>query len=151
MQAFLRKDAGRGAHSRCSHTCGLKSVFPEAHVLGKNVILILFRHLRMTELCEALSPTRSHCFSIDSLNAQRPGSQEPGRCAFEPVDKVDRLSQKCKHFFEELQAAASHSLRSHVCGLSRVFSDAHVAGKTDWHFIPSSSDDGTLRGSYTKF
>ena len=26
----------------------------------------------------------------------------------EGVDNVDTLSQKCKHFFEELQAAASH-------------------------------------------
>ncbi len=27
---------------------------------------------------------------------------------FEPADKVGRLSQKCKHFFEEMQATASH-------------------------------------------
>ncbi len=26
----------------------------------------------------------------------------------EAVDKVDSLSQKCKHFFEEMQAAVSH-------------------------------------------
>ena len=31
-----------------------------------------------------------------------------GAAVFEAVDKVDSLSQKCKHFFEELQAAASH-------------------------------------------
>ena len=40
---------------------------------------------------------------------------------------------------------------SHVCGLSRVFSDAHVAGKNKFDLIPSSSDDGTLRGSCTRF
>ena len=55
--------------------------------------------------------------------------------AFEAVDKVDSLSQKCKHFFEEMQAAASHGAAflaaPHVCGLSRVFSDAHVAGKNN--------------------
>ena len=53
----------------------------------------------------------------------------------EAVDKVDSLSQKCKHFFEEMQAAASHGAAflaaPHVCGLSSVFSDAHVAGKNN--------------------
>ncbi len=49
-----------------------------------------------------------------------------------------------------MQAAASHSLRSHVCGLSSVFSEAHVPGKNRLYLIPSSADDGTLRGSCTK-
>ena len=53
--------------------------------------------------------------------------------AFEAVDFVVSLSQKCKYFFEEMQAAASHGAAEHaaphVCGLSSVFSDAHVAGK----------------------
>ena len=55
----------------------------------------------------------------------------PGRMSrgVEADDYVDSLSQKCKHFFEEMQAAASHSLRSHVCGLSSVFSESHVPGK----------------------
>ena len=57
------------------------------------------------------------------------------RSPFEAVDKVDSLSQKCKHFFEEMQAAASHGAAflaaPHVCGLSSVFSDAHVAGKNN--------------------
>ena len=39
---------------------------------------------------------------------------------------------------------------SHACGLSSVFSDAHVAGKNRFHFLPSSADDGTLRGSCTR-
>ena len=39
---------------------------------------------------------------------------------------------------------------SHVCGLSSVFSEAHVPGKNRSNLIPSSADDGTLRGSYTK-
>ena len=68
----------------------------------------------------------------------------------EPVDKVDRLSRTCKHVLEGLQPAASHSLCSHACGLSSVFSDAHVAGKNRFHFLPSSADDGTLRGSCTR-
>ena len=54
----------------------------------------------------------------------------------EPVDKVDRLSQKCKQFFEGMQAAAAHGAAEetapHVCGLSSVFSAAHVAEKTDF-------------------
>ncbi|MCC2259754.1 hypothetical protein AAAT94_00450, partial [Intestinimonas aquisgranensis] len=70
--------------------------------------------------------------------------------AAEPVDFVDRLSQKCKHFFEGMQPAASHSLRSHACRLKRVFSEAHVPGKNGLNFIPSSADDGTLRGSCQK-
>lgn len=65
----------------------------------------------------------------------------------EPVDKVDRLSRTCKHVLEGMQPAASHSLCSHACRLSSVFSDAHVAGKNRFHFFPSSADDGTLRGS----
>ena len=77
MQAFLRKDAGRGAHSRCSHTCGLKSVFPEAHVLGKNVILILFRHLRMTELCEAPASLNGRNDFFDSLQGPYPMGYGP--------------------------------------------------------------------------
>ena len=39
---------------------------------------------------------------------------------------------------------------SHACGLSRVFSEAHVPGKNRLNLIPSSADDGTLRGSCTK-
>ena len=35
---FFEKDAVRRAHSLRSHTCGLRSVFSEAHVPGKNVI-----------------------------------------------------------------------------------------------------------------
>ena len=62
-----------------------------------------------------------------------------------PAD-AGRLSQKCKHFFEEMQPAASHSLRSHACRLSSIFSKAHVLGKNKFHLIPSSADDGTLRG-----
>ena len=58
-----------------------------------------------------------------------------GAAVFEAVDKVDSLSQKCKHFFEEMQAAASHGAAfpaaPHVCGLSSVFFDAHVAGKNN--------------------
>ncbi|MCC2259749.1 hypothetical protein LKD74_17525, partial [Intestinimonas sp. CLA-AA-H199] len=64
------------------------------------------------------------------------------------------LSQKCKHFFEGMQAAAAHGaaegIAPHVCGLSSVFSDAHVAGKNRFDLIPSSADVGTLRGSCTK-
>ena len=70
--------------------------------------------------------------------------------ALEPVDKVDRLSRTCKHVLEGLQPAASHSLCSHACRLSSVFSEAHVPGKNRFYFIPSSADDGTLRGSCTK-
>ena len=54
---------------------------------------------------------------------------------FEPADKVGRLSQKCKHFFEEMQATASHSLRSHVCEPKSIFADVHAAGKNDLNFI----------------
>ena len=39
---------------------------------------------------------------------------------------------------------------SHACRLSRVFSEAHVPGKNRLNLIPSSADDGTLRGSCTK-
>ena len=101
-----------------------------------------------------MCPTASSPASMrTSWSRTSKGTKSPGSSRsrdFEPVDKVDRLSQKCKHFFEEMQAAASHSLRSHVCGLSRVFSDAHVAVKNRSDLIPSSADDGTLRGSCRK-
>src|SRR5699024_4731751 len=67
----------------------------------------------------------------------------------EPVDKVNRLSRTCTHVLEGMQPAASHSLCSHACGLSSVFSDAHVAGKNRLDLIPSPAGDGTLRGSCT--
>ncbi len=35
-------------------------------------------------------------------------------------------------FSKGMQPAASHAQSAHVCGLRRFFSDAHVAGKTDF-------------------
>ena len=40
---------------------------------------------------------------------------------------------------------------SHACRPRSVFSEAHVPGKNKLNLIPSSADDGTLRGSCTKF
>ena len=40
---------------------------------------------------------------------------------------------------------------SHACRPRSVFSEAHVPGKNKFNLIPSSADDGTLRGSCTKF
>ena len=39
---------------------------------------------------------------------------------------------------------------AHACGLRSVFSEAHVPGKNRFNLIPSSADDGTLRGSCRK-
>ena len=39
---------------------------------------------------------------------------------------------------------------SHACSLRSVFPEAHVPGKNRLDLIPSSADDGTLRGSFTK-
>ena len=47
------------------------------------------------------------------------------------VEKLRHASQKCKHFFEGMQAAARTRFRSHTCGLGSVFSDVHAAGKHD--------------------
>ena len=49
----------------------------------------------------------------------------------QPVEKLRHASQKCKHFFEGMQAAARTRFRSHTCGLGSVFSDVHAAGKHD--------------------
>ena len=43
----------------------------------------------------------------------------------------DTLLEKCKHFFEGMQASARTRFRSHTCGLGSVFSDVHAAGKHD--------------------
>ena len=50
---------------------------------------------------------------------------------FQRVGKLRHASQKCKHFFEGMQAAARTRFRSHTCGLGSVFSDVHAAGKHD--------------------
>jgi hypothetical protein len=39
------------------------------------------------------------------------------------------------HFFDGMRPAAAHSLRSHVCGPSRVFSDVHAAEKNEFDFF----------------
>ena len=68
-QALLQRAAARRAHSLRLHTCGLRRVFFEAQkvtcpegarearwrVSPKKRNLTLFRHLRMTELCEAIA------------------------------------------------------------------------------------------------
>lgn len=44
----------------------------------------------------------------------------------------------------------AETAKCHTCGLSSIFSKAHVLGKNKFHLIPSSADDETLRGSRTK-
>ena len=39
---------------------------------------------------------------------------------FQRVGKLRHASQKCKHFFEGMQAAARTRFRSHTCGLGEV-------------------------------
>jgi hypothetical protein len=43
-------------------------------------------------------------------------------------------SKKRKRFFEFLQGAAAHSLRSHVCTLRSVFCYVHAAAKNGLNF-----------------
>ena len=50
---------------------------------------------------------------------------------FSRVERLRHVSQKCRHFFEGMQAAARTRFRSHTCGLGSVFSDVHAAGKHD--------------------
>ncbi|MBS1402953.1 MAG: hypothetical protein HPZ79_08230 [Oscillospiraceae bacterium] len=54
-------------------------------------------------------------------------------------------------FFDRgrMQPAAAHALRSHVCGLSSIFSTAHVAGKNHWISFRRSGGE-TLRGFWDK-
>ncbi|MCI7474153.1 MAG: hypothetical protein MSB10_10860, partial [Clostridiales bacterium] len=52
--------------------------------------------------------------------------------ALQRVEKARHASQKCKHFFEGMQPAASHAQSAHACGLGSVFSKAHVLGKNSF-------------------
>ena len=54
-----------------------------------------------------------------------------GTAGVQRVEKLRHASQKCRHFFEGMQAAARTRFRSHTCGLGSVFSDVHAAGKHD--------------------
>ena len=47
----------------------------------------------------------------------------------------DTLSSKRRRLSEELQPAAAHSLRSHVCGLRSEISAAHVPGNFRFHGV----------------
>ena len=95
----------------------------------------------------------------------------------EAVDKVDSLSQKCKHFFKGVQAAARiiwpKGQMPHSRPEQSFFRGRSVKKMCRWHIfcvgratmlpgsgpsprkkqidlILSSADDGTLRGSCTK-
>ena len=50
-----------------SYTCGLRGVFSNVHAAGKHDV-ILFRHLRMAELCEAFTEKRAGTHLINSLS-----------------------------------------------------------------------------------
>ena len=58
----------------------------------------------------------------------------PAPAAPAAPDMGDRRSRACRHALEGPQPAASHSLRSHACRLSSVFSEAHVPGKNKTSF-----------------
>ena len=53
-------------------------------------------------------------------------------------------------FEKGIQAAACTHLRSHTCGLSRVFFKAHVLEKDSLYFLPPPAGGGTLRGRDSK-
>ena len=53
-------------------------------------------------------------------------------------------------FEKRIQAAACTHLRSHTCGLSRVFFKAHVLEKDSLDFLPPPAGGGTLRGRDSK-
>ena len=52
----------------------------------------------------------------------------------ELVEFLDKLSQKCGHFFEKMQPAARTRLRSHTCGLRRK-KEAEVNSASFHYFI----------------
>ena len=56
--------------------------------------------------------------------------QEKGR-GFRVSNRFDTLLKNAGIFSRGMQAAARTRFRSHTCGLSRVFSDVHAAGKHD--------------------
>ena len=66
---------------------------------------------------------------------------------FEDVDKVDTLSQKCKHFFDSCSLVHARTAFVALTSLIREKSDAHVVTFFKFHLIPFSNDNGTLRGS----
>ena len=74
------------------------------------------------------------------------GPQKAG--PFQRVEKPRHASQKCKHFFDGMQPAAPHALRSHACGLRRVFSEAHVPGKNGFYLILPPAGGKTLSRAF---
>ena len=52
-----------------------------------------------------------------------------------PQGKPRRGPKKCRHFFGRASDRRMHSLCLHTCGLSGVFSDAHVPGKHEFQFF----------------